>query len=298
MKKTIISFLVLFSFIISVNAQSYKLIDVVYKGSNGINSTSDVKADKYGGTLVSDRVVSNDCRGDYHVKWSFSTDISTLRNGDEFTVYTECADCTSTCGFRKAVAFAGRAGNITSIPGYSGYTYNGNIEVVSNTIKSGNQDSWYNGYTKHSHYMKTRIMKNSKYTAFNIVLGNHMVYYVYEYSETDSNNSGIGYRSSSTSSSTKQINCLQLVTVGQLVGQLSVGAYEGYGYSWMVKAIDYALDHIKATNCMSPDYLRDLRKRINYAPDTKIFYNEIEVYFKGLYEEVGVSCAACKQCPD
>lgn len=290
MKKQYLFFLYLSSFSLLLTAQTYNLVDSFYEGSSGIEASTRVKVDQYGGTIVSDRIFTNDCAGDFHIKWSFSKDITSLRDGDEFIVYTYCDGCTSSCGFRSAIAVAGSAGNITSIPGFN-YAYNGNMEVVASNTKSFTSDDWYKGYSSASFTVRVKSYKTVKYTAFYLTIGNHKVYYVYEYGSS-------GYIKPISKTNSKNLNCISLVSVGQLVGGLSIGAYEGYGYSWMVQAIDYALEHLEATNCMSTSYLKDLRRRINYAPNTKVFLNEIRAYEQSLYDEASKSCAACKRCSE
>ena len=290
MKKKFSIFVLLSSIAFVANAQSYNLVDAFYEGSNGINATTRVQVDKYGGTIVSDRIYSDDCGGDFHIKWSFSKDISTLEEGEEFVVYTKCDGCTSSCGFRSAIAVAGSSGNITSIPGFN-YTYNGNMEVVASNTNSFNSNDWYNGYSTASFTVKARTKKKVDYTAFYLIIGNHKVYYVFQYGESR-------YSDPIPRPNPKKVDCLAFIGLGQAVNGLSMGAYEGYGYTWMLQAIDIGISHIEASNCMSSTYLRDLRNRINYAQNTKIFLDEIEAYRKSLYDEAAQYCAPCKQCSD
>ncbi|MGB5435629.1 MAG: hypothetical protein WBM98_07050 [Maribacter sp.] len=291
MKKQFYIFVLLISIALGANAQYYSLVDSFYEGSNGINATTRAQVDTYGGTIVSDRIYSNDCAGDFHIKWSFSKDITTLKDGEEFVVYTKCDGCSSSCGFRRgAIAVAGSSGNITSIPGFD-YTYNGNMEVVASNTQSINSDDWNNGYSTASFTVKVKTKKNVKYTAFYLILGNHKVYYVFRYDDGS-------YSDPIPNPNPKKVDCLAFLGLGQSVNGLSMGAYEGYGYTWMLQAIDYAISHIEASNCMSSTYLKDLRNRINYAQNTKIFLDEIEAYRKSLYNEAAVYCAPCKQCSD
>ncbi len=290
MKKQLFIFVLLSFIVLVANAQSYNLVDAFYEGSKGINATTRAQVDKYGGTIVSDRVYSDDCAGDFHIKWSFSKDITTLKDGEEFVVYTKCDGCTSSCGFRSAIAVAGSSGNITSLPGFN-YTYNGNMEVVASNTQSINSNDWYSGYSTASFTVKVKIKKNVNYTAFYLVIGNHMVYYVFQYDEGS-------YSDPIPRPNPKKVDCLAFIGLGIAANGLTLGAYEGYGYIWMVQTIDYALSHIEASNCMSSTYLKDLRNRINYAPNTKIFLDEIEAYQKSLYNEASVYCAPCKQCSD
>ncbi len=269
----------LFIVVNKTDAQTISLVDVVPSSTNKQSAT--VKADQNGGTLTFSYNYAQGCTGSYQLKWSFSKDISTLQKDEKFDVYLDCVNCSTPCGYRKTWAKVGGANNITKIPGYT-YSYNGNISLKGTSAASFGVHSWYPGHRSHTYSMEASMLKSAKYTGFYITMGYHTVYYVYGEGTAPSSN----------------INCHTLLGLGKLVSNLEIGAYEGYGWDWMDKTIDFALNHIKASNCLSSSYLVDLKSRIYMAPNTKSFYGEISSYSQKLESEVATSCAACSSCPN
>lgn len=259
-------------------AQGITLIDVVHQPTQEFQA--EVRADEKQGSIIFNRTYDARCEGSYNIQWSFSKDISILQDGEEFTVYLKCISCQTPCGYRKKIANVTSSGNITSIPQYPSYSYNGNLELVSTTADSGGVHDWYAGHTSHSYTFRYKKIKNVKQTAFVFLLAGHRVYYVFEEGAEISNT----------------INCHSLLSLGKLVNGLELGAFEGYGWDWMDKTVGYALEHIKASNCLSSSYLTDLKSRLYLASDTNVFYNEIQSYSRRLEDEVASSCSCCSSC--
>ena len=94
----------------------------------------------------------------------------------------------------------------------------------------------------------------------------------------------------------KTVNCINLYHLGLLMGNLEMGAYEGYNSDWMTRTIDYALDHIRASNCIDNSYLLDLKNRIQGYTNTNSFLNEIRDYKARLLREIETSCSCCLSC--
>lgn len=94
----------------------------------------------------------------------------------------------------------------------------------------------------------------------------------------------------------KTVYCINLYHLGLLMGGLEMGAYEGYNSDWMTKTIDFALDHVKASNCIDNSYLLDLRGRIQGYSNTNSFLNEIRAYKSRLITEINSSCSCCTSC--
>jgi hypothetical protein len=237
-----------------------------------------VNADSYGGAMSFNRNYAPGCQGSYEIQWRFSKNIATLNDGDTFSVEIECTNCSTPCGYRKTSATASGANNITGgVPGIPDYQYNGNITSTGST---GSVHVWYDGHKKHTTTFKVAIKKTTPYTGFYISMGSHTVSYIY----------------TSAPVATGEINCHTLFGLGKLVSNLELGAWNGYGWDWMVETIDFALDHIEASNCLSSDYLVGLKSRITGAADTRSFYEEIQSYSLALNGEVETSCACCNTC--
>ena len=256
-------------------AQGIRFIDVVHQPSQEFQAQ--VRADKNGGSITFNRTYASGCNGTYNIQWSFSKDISTLQDGEEFTIYLKCINCQTPCGYKKTYANVASSSNVTSIPKYPSYAYNGNLELVSTTAGPFGVHGWYAGHTSHSYTFRYTKKKNVKHTAFVFLFAGHRVYYVFEEGTAVSNT----------------INCHSLLGLGKLVNGLELGAYQGYGWDWMDKTAGYALEHIKASNCLSSSYLTDLKSRLYFASDTRIFYNEIQSYSRRLEDEVATSCSCC-----
>ena len=92
------------------------------------------------------------------------------------------------------------------------------------------------------------------------------------------------------------IYCLNLFHLGVLIGNLEMGAYEGYNYTWMTNTIDYAIQQARASNCVSLTYLTDLRRRIQGYSNTSSFSEEIKSYRARLIAEIETSCSCCLSC--
>lgn len=103
-------------------------------------------------------------------------------------------------------------------------------------------------------------------------------------------------RANRITESTKPINCFSLFHLGLLVGGLETGAESGFNSTWMTRTIDFALNHVEASNCIDDSYLRDLRSRIQGFSNTNTFVGEIRAYKARLIREVETSCACCLNC--
>ncbi len=274
MKYSILLIWSLFIFINKTNAQTISLVDVVPSSTN--NQSATVRAGQNGGSLIFNYNYAWGCEGSYQLNWSFSKDISSLKKCQKFDIYINCANCSSPCGCRKTWAKVGGANNITKIPGYIMYTYNGNVSLISTTADSFGVHSWYPGHRSHSYTMQVTPKKKASSTGFYVSIG----YYIYGEGAVPSSN----------------VNCRTLLGAGKLVSHLELGAYEGYGWDWMDKTIDYALNHIKASNCLSNSYLINLKSRIFRAQNTRTFYDEIRSYSQKFETEVATSCSACSSC--
>ncbi|MBC3756845.1 hypothetical protein H7U19_00410 [Hyunsoonleella sp. SJ7] len=276
MKSSILTsvFIILFGF--AINAQVISLVDIIEKTSKeGFRAS--VKADQYGGSISFNRSYRTNCVGTYNVTWRFDKDISTLQNGESFNITLSCKNCKTPCGYKWKIANVFTSNNVTSIAQYPNYTYNGNISQVSTTAGSSGVHDWYPGHTTHTYTFKYAKKKNAALTAFRFDFAGHQVTYVFQE----------GPRASG------KVNCHTLLGLGKLVYGLEIGAYEGYGWDWMDKTIDYALNHIKASNCLSDSYLKDLKRRMYRAPDTKVFLAEIRSYSQKLdTEATGCNCCA------
>ncbi len=270
MKASVI-LLTLFSlFGLGAFSQSIQLLDVVQDKNNTVNAV--VKADSKGGTVQFNRLYRSGCEGSYCIKWTFSKDISSLKDGDEFTVNLSCVNCNTPCGYKWTIATASGSNNALSINDYPDYAYNGNLNLVSTDAESFGIHDWYPGHTSHNYTFKYSEKKEAAMTSFFFTFADHRVYYVFQGGAV---NDG------------QAINCHALLGLGKLVASLEIGAMEGYGWDWMDSTIGFALNHIEATTCLSSDYLTDLKDRMYKAPDTKIFYSEIQAYSASLETEVG-----------
>jgi hypothetical protein len=275
---TLVSFVLLIS---NLNAQTIRLQDIIQDSKNEINA--DVNADSRGGTIVFNRTYNSNCIGSYHIKWSFSKDISTLADGDEFTVTLSCVSCNTPCGYKWKIATVTGANNITSIGGLQSYQYNGNITLISTTAESFGVHDWYPGHLSHTYTFKYSNKKDVQQTAFVFTFAEFHIYYVFQKGAVQN---------------IKGINCHTLLGLGKLIAALEIGAYEGYGWDWMDRTIDMALTHIVAIKCLSPVYLKDLKSRIYQAQNTNDFYAEIQSYSQSLETEVASSCRPCSACKE
>ncbi|WP_353776878.1 hypothetical protein [Winogradskyella sp. 3972H.M.0a.05] len=263
-----------------INAQSIGLKDIVQKRTNDFNAT--VRADQYGGSIAFNRTYrSSNCVGTYDITWRFNKDISSLQNGEEFSITLSCRSCSTPCGYKWGIANVYAANNVTGIAQYPSYTYNANITQVSTTASSSGVHDWYPGHTSHTYTFIYNKKKNAPLTAFTFDFAGHKVFYVFEE----------GLKSSGGA-----INCHSLFGLGKLVYGLELGAYEGYGWEWMDTTIGYALQHIKASNCLSNTYLTDLKRRIQGASNTTVFLQEIQTYSRKLDTEITSSCGCCASC--
>lgn len=279
MKASLLSLVTIFLFIINVVGQTISLQSIVQDPTNDINA--DVKADSRGGSIAFNRTYGSGCVGSYNIKWTFSKDLSTLRDGDEFTVTLACVSCNTPCGYKWNIASVTGANNITSVPGFPSFQYNGNITLISTTAEAFGVHDWYPGHLSHSFNFKYSIKKDVPQTAFVFTFAEHHVYYVYQKGGT---------------LSSQAINCHTLLGLGKLVASLEFGANAGYGWDWMDRTIGFALEHIKASNCLSSTYLTGLKSRMSHASNTKLFYSEIQAYSTSLETEVATSCSACGAC--
>lgn len=258
------------------NAQQISLIDIITVQANN-QPKATVVADKMGGTIAFERTYQTGCTGKYYMQWKFSKDITTLKKGEKFSVTLTCLNCSTPCGFRKTSAFAGGANNIIKPVGKYNFTYNSNITVTKST---GTIHPWNPADKSHTSELTAHMSKSVPNTAFYITMGSHFIYYVF----------------SAGAAPSTAINCHTLLGLGKLIGSLELGAREGYGASWMVATIDFALNHINATNCLSSTYLLDLKRRIASATNTRVFENEIHNYSVSLETETTTSCPACGSC--
>lgn len=259
-----------------LQAQSLGLKDIIQQPAKDF--TAYVKADQYGGSISFDRPYRTNCTGIYDITWSFDKDLSTLQNGEEFTITLSCKNCVTPCGYKWGIANVYAANNVLSIPGYSNYSNNGNIKQVSTTAGSSGVYDWAPGHLTHRYTFKYEKLKNTKMTSFTFDFAKHRVYYVFEEGAS---------RSGAT-------NCHALFGLGKLVSALEFGAYEGYGWDWMDKTIGYAIEHANASGCISKSYLLDLQKRMYRSSNTASFYDEISAYSRRLDSETA-SCNCCSR---
>ncbi|UJH68419.1 hypothetical protein [Allomuricauda sp. SCSIO 65647] len=275
MKKTI--FLLLCPLFLM--GQSIGYIEVVHERKN--DPYVELSANKNGGTAIFNRTYRTGCVGSYEIRWTFSKDLALLQPGETFDVTLQCVSCRTPCGYKWGIADVMASNNVLKIPGYQEYTYNGNIGLVGKSGSSSGVFDWQPAQLSNTYTFKYQPKKSAKYTAIAFTIVGHRVYYVF----------GEG-----SSPSAGGINCHTLLGLGKLVNSLELGAYEGYPWDWMDKTIDYALNHIKASSCLSDTYLRDLKSRMYRASDTRIFYAEIQTYSQKLESEVASSCSACSSC--
>ncbi len=273
--KTIYFILSLVVLATTSHSQSIGLKDIVQQPAKEFSA--DVKADQRGGSISFDRVYRSNCTGNYLISWQFDKDLSSLKNGEEFTITLSCENCQTPCGYKWKIANVFDANNVTGITQFPDYSYNHNIKRVNTTAGSFGIHDWSPGHLSHSYTFKYENLKRAKLTSFVFDFAGHRVYYVFE--------EGL--------SATKAANCHTLFGLGKLVNSLEIGAYEGYGWDWMDKTIGYALEHIKASNCLDNTYLSDLKKRMYNAPNTKVFLNEIRAYSKALDSDIKTSCMCC-----
>jgi|GEM_PF-4586024 len=259
--------------------QSIGFLDVVHEKKN--EPYIQLSANKNGGTAVFNRTYRSGCIGSYEIRWTFSTDISLLQPGESFNVTLQCANCSTPCGYKWGIADVTASNNVLKIPGYPEYSYNGNIGASGKTGRSSGVFDWSPAQLSNTYTFTYQPKKSAKYTAIAFTIAGHRVYYVF----------GAASRPVA-----QNINCHTLLGLGKLVNSLELGAYEGYPWDWMDKTIDYALNHIRASNCLSDTYLRDLKSRMYRSGDTGIFYKEIQSYSQKLESEVASSCAACSSC--
>ena len=242
----------------------------------------EVSANKNGGTAVFDRTYRSRCVGTYEIRWTFSKDLSLLQPGESFDVTLQCVRCSTPCGYKWGIADIMASNNVLKIPGYPGYTYNGNIGLAGKSGKSSGVFDWQPAQLSNTYTFTYQPKKSAPLTAIALTIAGHRIYYVF----------GEGTKPVSNG-----INCHTLLGLGKLVNSLELGAYEGYPWDWMDKTIDYALNHINASNCLSDAYLKGLKSRMQGAGDTNAFYAEIRSYSQKLESEVESSCSACSSCP-
>ena len=271
---TILAFLVL-CMPFSLLAQSISLAEIVTVPAKDRPDVI-VKATSAGGTMQFNRDYREGCVGNYFIEWKFSKDISKLAKGEKFSVTLNCLNCTSPCGYNWTSATVGGANNITRAIGKYKFVYNSNIKVSSST---GAAHNWSPENRIQKIKLTAHLNKKVPNTAFYITMGDHKVYYVYGEEKVKG-----------------ATNCLSLLGLGKLVGSLELGAREGYEAEWMVATIGFALNKIKATNCLRSTYLEGLKTRITGASDTRIYFTEIQQYGLDLEKETTFSCAACGSC--
>ncbi|WP_299552011.1 hypothetical protein [Seonamhaeicola sp.] len=280
MKSISLSLILLTLFTGSVMAQSIGLKDIVQKRTNDFNAT--VRADHYGGSIAFNRTYRANCVGTYDITWKFNKSLYQIQNGEQFTITITCRNCRTACGYKWGIANVYAANNVRNISQYPNYTYNANITQVRTTAGASGVHDWYPGHRSHNYTFVYNKKKNAPLTAFVFNFAGHMVYYVFEEGVTGSRSGAV--------------NCHTLFGLGKLVYGLELGAYEGYGWEWMNTTIGYALEHIKASNCLSSTYLTDLKRRIYGAPNTKLFLEEIKSYSRKLDSEINSSCGCCATC--
>ncbi|WP_299530503.1 hypothetical protein [Ulvibacterium sp.] len=259
--------------------QSIGFIDVVHEKKN--EPYIEVSANKNGGTAVFNRTYRSGCIGSYEIRWTFSKDLSLLQPGETFGVTLQCASCRTPCGYKWGIADVLGSNNVLKIPSYPEYTYNGNITLTSRSGGSSGVFDWQPSQLSNTYNFTYQPKKPAKLTAIAFSIAGHRIYYVFGEAKRPTSNS---------------INCHSLLGLGKLVNSLELGAYEGYPWDWMDKTIDYALNHIAASNCLGNTYLKNLKSRMYQAGDTRVFYSEIQSYSRKLESEVASSCAACSSC--
>ncbi len=280
MKLTILSFAFLLSFSAIVKAQSISLKDIVQKPTTEFKAS--VSANQYGGNIVFNRTYRANCTGRYNISWQFNKDLSSLRDGEQFSITISCKNCKTPCGYKWGLANVYASNNVRSIDKYPNYSYNGNIAQMSTTAASSGVHDWSPGHITHTYTFVYHKKKDTPLTAFTFDFAGYRIYYVFE----------------KGTSVSKSVNCHTLFGLGKLIYGLELGAYEGYGWEWMHTTISYALEHIKASNCLDNSYLNDLKRRIYGTSDTKAFLQEIRTYSRKLDTEINTSCGCCATCSD
>ena len=262
----------------SLESQTITLAEVMVQ-PNSQDSAPRVDANSKGGTMQFVRNYSSSCRTNYMIQWTFSKDISTLTDGDEFEVVIECLACQSSCGKKWTSAFASGSNNMSfPINGKYPSSYNSNITAISST---GSVNGYNPGNLRHTTEFKFKIKKDVEHTGFYITMGKHKVNYVYR----------------KGGAPTGPINCHTLLGLGKNLFSLEYGALDNKDIStWMIPTLDAALRHVIASNCLSPAYLTDLRKRMVSASTSRPFYSEISAYALSVETEITTSCSCCMSC--
>jgi hypothetical protein len=284
MKKSIL-FMLSFFTLSTLFSQSYFLNDIIYDHNDDKKAT--VNYTDKGGSISFDKTYTSSCTRSYTFTWVFSKAISELKNGEEFSVVVKCEDCPSpeqTCK-KWTRATVGGGNNILKLKGYDKIDYNSNIAVENTTAGSFGVNSWSSTNRSHTWTFKVNKKKEANYTVIYLRFGNsskgHNVYYVFSESDDDP----------------QLINCHTLLGLGKNLFSLEIGALNGYSIEeWMIPTINAALNHIEASNCLSPDYLIDLKKRMEGESDSSQFYDEIQSYSLSVETEVATACSCCSQC--
>jgi len=252
----------------------------IYLQSNPDDSPAIVDADSKGGVMRFTRNYSSSCKTNYVLKWTFSRDVQTLDDGEEFEVTLDCISCQSSCGKKWTSGSVSGSNNIFWPIGETSYEseYNGNI---SGSTSSGRVNGWDPNASTATTKLVYRKKKSVPFTAFYIIMGDHRVYYIYG---NDTAPDG-------------PVNCHTLLGLGKNLFSLEYGALDDKDIgTWMIPTIDNALSHVTASGCLSPAYLTDLRKRMLDAESSLPFYNEIQQYAADVEEEIITSCSCCVSC--
>ena len=305
MKNLLFLFILFLAALISVKAQNALINLTSIEHGHGNFSYYDtdlrppisVQANQFGGNVETNLKLNNGCTEVYSFTWTFDRDISKIKVGQIVHGNLNASRIKGNCPNNTAnitVSGSNNGSTLKSNPlkGHGGIVVYGNRAVAA-------------GYDHEPRTSKFSIeVTNSRpnNTFFTVRIAsttdasNHDVFDYelrYNYSESISDferspDSSVGSKTSSSSKS----NCYALLGLGKLVNGLVIGAYEGYGAEWMIKTIDYALVHVKSTNCISPQYLTELRKRMVNSSNTNAFMNEISAYSRALEDEI-LGCDCC-----
>jgi len=86
-------------------------------------------------------------------------------------------------------------------------------------------------------------------------------------------------------------DCHMLYGIGTNMAFLESGAQNNLPYADIKPHLSYAIQHISASNCLEPDVLIELRKRMEAeGADTKSFYEEIKAFRKELHSMIPREC--------
>lgn len=130
------------------------------------------------------RYQSDNCIGNYRVRFEFDQDVRTLAVGETFRIAVSKIFGTPPCGHKWTRAVVLDAGNIV-LPSHpdvpSGYQTNDNIDAIS-----GSDVLLYDetAPVESVYTMKVQLKKNAPYSAFALITGDNAMYFFFRYVES------------------------------------------------------------------------------------------------------------------